>query len=147
MRKFYPLLLAALAGCSSNDKPATVAAPVKAVFDVPALLPQTIDQIKATLGKTEGNDDEPTKQQITAGVKEWEKSFKRDTTTLLVTYDPKTRKVIDFFVSTNHGKTADVAPLTQLANVDPAKPNGIDAVPVPMLANKQLFTGVKLVRK
>jgi len=147
MHKLYPLLLAIVAGCGSNDNPSTEAPPVKAVFDVPALISKDIDQVKTVLGKPEGTDDEPTNQQLAAGVTEWEKSFKRDTTTLLVTYNPKTRKVIDFFVSTSHGKTADITPLLELVNVDRTEPNGIDAEAVPMLANKQLFTGVKLVQR
>lgn len=146
MRKYYLSLLGLLAACGAPDKPATTATvPLKPIFDVPALLGKDIDQVKQVLGKPE-QDDEPDAVQMKMGIIEWEKSFKRDTAALLVTYDAKTRKVTDFFISTNHGKTADTAPLLQLANLKEGAA-GFSIEPVPMLANPALFTGVKAVIK
>lgn len=71
---------------------------VKMVFDIPALLGKNIEGVKKVLG-TPSIDTEPTKQQLSAGIIEWEKTYDKDGENLLVTYDAKTRIVKDFFLS------------------------------------------------
>lgn len=68
------------------------------VFDVPSLLDKNINEIKLALG-TPKYDTEPTKLQISMGVTEWDKTWNKDRASLIVTYDFKTKNVIDFFIS------------------------------------------------
>ncbi len=82
----------------ADNQPAPTVKQVKMIFDVPSLLGKNIDQIKTVLGKPT-SDGEPTELQLSMGVDEWDKGFQKDGEELLVTYNPKTRKVIDFFVS------------------------------------------------
>lgn len=71
---------------------------VVTVFDIPSLLGKDIDGVKKALG-TLSSDTEPTKQQLSMGITEWEKSYDKDGKSLLITYDAKTRKVKDYFIS------------------------------------------------
>lgn len=83
-------------------KPKEVPTPVQevtTVFDIPSLLGKNVDQIKATLGSPL-DDNEPTAQQLEFGAEEWQKEFKKSGYTLLVTYNPRTRVVLDFFMPT-----------------------------------------------
>lgn len=68
-------------------------------FDIPALLDKNIDQITKSLGGSK-NDTEPTKLQLSmmSDNPTWDKSFENGGVTLLVTYNPKTRVVTDFFI-------------------------------------------------
>lgn len=70
---------------------------VETKFDVPSLIGKNIDQIKSILGKPE-DDSEPTSLQRQQGVNEWSKSYVKSGSTLLITYNPITRKVVDFFI-------------------------------------------------
>lgn len=70
---------------------------VKLIFDIPSLLGKNIDELKKTLGAPK-DGSEPTALQLQMGVGEWDNSWEKDGETLLITYDPKSRKVIDFFI-------------------------------------------------
>lgn len=84
---------------TQTPEPAPVATPeVKVVYDIPSLFNKNIDQIKIELG-TPAIDTEPTKEQLTLGTKEWEKSYKKDGEELLITYYTQDKKVKDFFLS------------------------------------------------
>ncbi|MFZ1735709.1 MAG: hypothetical protein WAU31_02125 [Candidatus Moraniibacteriota bacterium] len=82
----------------ATTTPAAPAKEVKNVFDIPSLLGKNVDGIKKVLG-TPTIDTEPTKKQLSMGITDWEKSYNKDGENLLVSYDAKTRKVKDFFVS------------------------------------------------
>lgn len=112
----------------------------KMVFDVPSLLGKNVDQIKAVLGNPV-SDAEPTKQQLSVGVSEWDKEFQKDGQSLLVTYNPKTRQVIDFFIS-GTSKT-DVLIIGNLKDGD--SKYSIDYVK--SLKNPAEITGVKVSKK
>jgi hypothetical protein len=157
MRAFYPLLLLLPTGCGPADKPVaettavhSPAAPaissVRPVFDIPALAHQNIDQIRTTLGKVNGPDTEPSREEVQSGIVEWGKQFRRDSTTLLVTYEVKTRRVVDFFITSTHGRTADYVPLLQLANVKPDDPHW-SIEPFPMPGNPHRYIGVRVAAK
>jgi hypothetical protein len=68
-------------------------------FDVPGLLRKSIDEIRNNLGRGADRDLEPTSLQLNMGVDEWSNSFEKDGKELLVTFNPKTRRVVDFFIS------------------------------------------------
>jgi hypothetical protein len=117
------------------------------VFDIPALIDKNIDQIKKTLGKP-SSGDEPTKQQMALGVTEWDKTFEKNGYELLITYNPKTRKVIDFFIPTNNssGKTNDYDDLLQIANVKD-NTSKVRVKPVQTLSDPNSYTGIKVTKK
>lgn len=132
MRPLYLwLLLLGPAGCGPADAPATqtptrqpAPAPTKAppVFDLPALARLNIDEVRATLGPVVGAETEPTREELADGLVEWAKQFRRDTTTLVVSYDVRTRQVIDFYVTTAHGRASSYAPWLRLVGVSAQDP-------------------------
>ncbi len=94
---------------ASSDKPsqlnsnvgASTTSTQKVVFDVPSLIGKNVDQIKKVLGKPVDKLVEPTKVQLEAMGQDatWDNSFEKNGVTLLITYNPRTRQVIDFFIS------------------------------------------------
>jgi hypothetical protein len=93
----------------------------KQVFDVPALIGKNVDQVKAVLGATKIKD-EPTQLQLDMGTDEWSNTITKDGVDLLVTYHPKTRKVVDFFISASVVE-GDQETLYKVANVKPGASN------------------------
>lgn len=91
--------------------------PLKYVFDVPSLLAKNIDQVTALLGGSFQVDAEPTATALTAGHPTWERSFRRDTTLLFVTYHAQTRQIFHVFLSTAQQKTVRYASLLELGNL------------------------------
>src|SRR3989344_2325622 len=69
---------------TKTETPATTPTPINS-FDIPSLL-----------GK---NIDEPTAEQLKLGAGEWDNSYKKGDQELLVTFNPTTRKIVDFFLS------------------------------------------------
>lgn len=151
MRPFFSLpscpawvLLAAAAGCTAADRlPSSGAAATPAVFDVPALVGKDIDAVRAQLlgPARAGRDYQSARPGAPA---EWVKSFRRDTTTLVVSYNADTRQVHDFFVKTASGAAADYRPLLALAGV-PADTRQLRVEPVRTVADRRRFAGVRLV--
>jgi hypothetical protein len=77
---------------------------VKIVFDVPSLLHKNIDEIRNILGKpVDAEMLEPTKEQMDMNFESWDNNFEKNGCSLLVTFNPQTRKVIDLFISTTTG--------------------------------------------
>ena len=76
---------------------------IKVVFDVPALLGKNIDEIRKILGQPIGKDIEPTKQQVQTerDFGYWDNEFLKDNLSLIVSFDPKTRKVKDYIISSD----------------------------------------------
>lgn len=131
-----------LTGCAVADRPSSPTAGA-AVFDVPTLLGQDIDQIRSSLlGKTQGRADDPNARQYQSGPTEWTKTFARDTTTLLVSFNSQTRQVHDLFIRTAHGPTADYSSLLQLANVR-ANDRRVRSEPMKTQASPVLYSGVR----
>lgn len=107
------------------------------MFDVPSLMNKDFDEIKNSLPQNETvNFDEPTKLQLSAWVDEREGIINRDEYSLLITYNPVTKKVKDFFIDgTNEKELLNVGRLSNCATwyiissvkaiVDPTKITGI----------------------
>lgn len=120
---------------------------VEMLFDIPSLIDKNIDEIKKVLGKP-SVDTEPTKLQLEMDFKEWDKTFIKDGYELLVTFNPKTRKVIDFYIGTKDpsGKTKNYKDLLQVTNVE----NNLSTViiePVKIIKDPTYFNGIKIRRR
>ena len=115
-----------------------------AAFDVPALMGMNVDEVKSVLGApTDDTEPKPEHVQIS---NEWWKEFERDGQTLLVTYNTKTKAVIDFFISTTDpsGATRDTASLLAVGNLTEGD-SRYDVEFVAAIREPSVYTGVKAV--
>ena len=115
------IVVLGLMGSTATDSPTPTPAPEQtqaATFDIPSIVNKsTIEEVKAVLGQA-AHDEEPTAEQL-PGTKEWWITYEKDGQDLTVTYNPQTRKVIDFFISTDDpgGATNDTARLLSIGNL------------------------------
>ena len=67
---------------------------------------------------------------------------------MLITYNPKTRKVIDFFIATNDpsGKTKKYNDLLQVTNVE-ENSSIVIVEPVKTIQDPNFFTGIKIMKR
>ena len=139
--------MALLAGCSGDKatEPAPVHSgdkakePAPVLFDIPALVGKSIDGVREILGKPQDKEPEPTKLQLQAGVDEWNNVFLRDGQELLVTFNPRTRQVIDFFLDGEDKMT-----LMQQGNLaEGAAAYRIE--PVRQIRDRSKITGIKII--
>ena len=151
MRYAPLLLLALLLGCASTEQPTaespsvTPALTLNRAFDVPALIGMNADQIaKPLTGQSIRPDHNLTPRDLPTGDTEAIYTYWHDTTALVVSYNPTTLKVNNFFLKTKHGLTADYTSLLKLANVSQYDKR-LSIEPIASVANPQLYTGVKLV--
>ena len=122
---------------------------VKMVFDVPSLIGKNIDEIRQVIGMpSDGEQIEPTKQQMKMSFEYWDNSFEKDGKTLLITFNPQNRKVKEFFISTNDpsGATEDYSDLLLICNVTKNSPE-YRVEPVPSISNNKQFTGIIITQK
>lgn len=126
---------------------ARVVAKSEPVFDVPSLVGKNIDQIRETLGKPTDDSPEPTKLQLDLmgnSSVEWGNNFTKNGITLLVTFNPKTRTVIDFFIPRVGDQ--DKASLLSAGNVQ-EKSSDYTIEFVKAIKNPSDFTGLKITPK
>ena len=150
--RYAPLFpLALLLGCATTDRLAnetpsvTPTLTVNRAFDVPALLGMNADQIaKPLTGQTIRPDHDRTPRDLPTGATEAIYTYWHDTTALVVSYNPATLKVSNFFLKTKHGLTSDYTTLLKLANVSQYDKR-MSIEPMASVNNPQLYTGVKLV--
>jgi hypothetical protein len=121
------------------------------VFDVPALLEKNIDEIRQVLGNpTDGNFIDPTEDQLKlSGDKdmEWSNTFKKDGRELLVSYGSRSRKVIDFFISSDDlDQNKDKEQVMNWGNVQ-NDDSRYSLEFVNALKDPNLFTGIKITPK
>ncbi|OGF20399.1 hypothetical protein A2Y83_02785 [Candidatus Falkowbacteria bacterium RBG_13_39_14] len=156
---FFGIIVIANLGDNSNDSK-TISTKqialeqkeeVVAVFDLEALHGKSVDEIKDILG-TPSSDTEPRDLQVNIksedqSAKEWDKTYKKDGYELLVSYDVASRKVIDFFVSTDDpsGVTKDTKKLEKILNVENS--NNFMIEQVKALKDPSVYTGIKVVPK
>lgn len=123
------------------EKPATVPTP-SYIFDIPALLGKNMDEIRKMFGQPLDKDmAEPTAEQSKGGSGEWDNSYKKDGQELLITFNFKTRKVIDYFLSGD-----DKTKLLKAGNLNENDPR-YTIEPVKQLKNPTAITGIKIVPK
>ena len=150
MKPYASLLsLTLLVGCVSTDRPvaeaATVARPVRRAFDVPALLGLNAEQTSQSLASqaVQTNRDR-TPRESPAGELEARNTYWRDTTALVVSYDPHTMRVLSFFVKTQRGLTSDYQLLLQAAGISTYDKRFM-IEPIASVVSPQFYTGVRLV--
>lgn len=111
----------------------------KTVFDVPALVGKNVDQIIATIGQPKENSL-PNEQQAKTAT-EWSIEFGKDDQTLLVTYNVKTRTVVDLFISgENKEKLLKIGNLKENAD-------NYTLEFVKLQRDPSQITGVKVIKK
>ena len=151
--KFLPLLAVTilLISCGSSNKKEeqntnATKTDVKKVYDVSSLVGKNIDEIRSVLGKPSDEEIEPTKQQMEMNFDSWDNNFDKDGKTLLITFNPQDRKVIDFFISTDDpsGTTDDYSDLLKICNVTDDN-SAYKIEPVPTIKDDTRFTGIKIV--
>ena len=121
---------------------------LKYTFDVPSLLGKNIDEIRVELGTpTDGDLMEPTAEQM-AGTSQWDNTFQKDGKELLVTFDAKTREVIDFFIPTDDpsGVTKDIQPLLEIGNLNENSSN-YTIEKVSAIKDPSSYTGIMVSQK
>jgi hypothetical protein len=105
----YVLLLSGLAACTGTQTASEKSSPNLGeagsarpnTLDMPALVGRNIDQVRRVLGtpretKDEINGLEPTAEQLKANIGEdWINTFEKNGSTVVVTFNAKTRKVLD----------------------------------------------------
>lgn len=139
------IVLLSFSSCANRTNKEVKEAPVvqklEIVFDLPALKGKNIDEVMKILGTPEVSNTEPTKAQINSGIS-WEKIYKRNGYELLISYNPSTRKVIDYFVPTRStsGKTKNYNDLLQITNTE--NKSGLVIQPVSTIADPSFYTGI-----
>ncbi len=89
------------------------------VFDVPTLLGKNIDEVRVVLGTPDDKElTEPNAQQLALGVDSWDNTFTKGNDNILVTFNPTTRKVIDYFLSGNNENGENKQHLIDIGNLN-----------------------------
>ena len=143
LKKHLLLPIVLLSGCVGPDQIPLQADSNKVVFDVPHLLTKNIDQVTTLLGTPVIEDAEPMAEDLSRGMVDWERSFKRDTTTLFITYNAQTRQIHHIYISTDHHRMSSYKPLLQLGNIKENEPRLI-IQPQPAPGEKAFYDGVKV---
>ena len=113
---------------------------VPVVFDIPSLVGKSIDEVEKALGAPK-NSSVPNKEQVALGIKEGSEGFEKDGFRVLVTYDIKTKEVLDFFLDGE-----DKGKLLAQGNLQ-EKSDAYVIDPVENLTDKSKITGVIITKK
>ena len=126
---------------TKTEAPATIPTPSYS-FNIPSLLGKNIDEVRLVLGIPLDKDlAEPTAEQLKLGVDEWDNSFKKDDRELLVTFNPSTRKIVDFFLSGDN--KVELIEEGNLKEDD----SSYTIEQVKQLKNPSAITGIKVIPK
>lgn len=124
-----------------TETPATAPSPSYS-FDIPSLLGKNIDEVRIVLGTPLDKDlTEPTAEQLKLGADEWYNSYKKGDQELLVTFNPSTRKIVDYFLSgDNKAKLIEAGNLKE-------NDSRYTIEQVKQLKNPSAITGIKITPK
>lgn len=127
--------------------PAVTATPTpKFIFDVPSLFGKNIDEIRTILGEPADKElTESTQEQLSLGATQWTNTFKKDEYELQVTFNPSSRKIIDFFACPSSGYV-DQNKLMEVSNTKENASN-YTIKPVKELKNPNNITGITIILK
>ncbi|RSK48849.1 hypothetical protein [Hymenobacter rigui] len=149
------LLVSGVAACSGSQSASESTSPVSgsveasraAAVDVPTLVGRNIDQVRRTLGPPRETKDqkiglEPTSEQMksTHG-EDWINTFERNGTTVVATFNARTRKVRDLVVV-----GSDEDELLRNANLSLTAP-GYMVLPVANPKNNREIVGMRVVAR
>ena len=152
LQLIFIVILLNSCGPSNSTEPTTTTTiaktDIKAVYDVPSLIGKNIDEIRKVLGKPSDKEIEPTKLQMKMKFDSWDNSFEKDGRTLLVTFNPQNRQVVDFFIETTDpsGSTSDYSELLKICNLTNDNPK-YSIEPVQTIKDNTKYTGIKIVTK
>jgi len=126
---------------TKTETPATTPTPSYS-FDIPSLLGKNIDEVRIVLGTPLDKDlTEPTAEQLKIGADEWDNSYKKGDQELLVTFNPSTRKIVDYFLSgDNRAKLIEAGNLKE-------NDSKYTIEQVKQLKNPSAITGIKIISK
>jgi len=97
------------------------------------------------LGKPTDTDKEPSKLQMkTEGFNEWDNSFEKGGYTLIVTFNPHSRNVIDFFITNEDGDFTDPSLLNKICKVVEGS-SDYTLQPVKEIKDPTRYTGLKII--
>ena len=119
---------------------------IKQVYDVSSLIGKNIDEIRELLGNPTDKEKEPSKSQMKMNIDTCDNSFQKDGETLLVTYNPQDRKVVDFFIQSNDpsGSTDDYSTMLKICNISEDN-SSYNVEPVLSLKDESRFTGIRII--
>jgi hypothetical protein len=117
-------------------------------FDIPSLIWKNVDEIRNSFWSWFSKDDisEPTKLQSQMGSNQWDNSISKDGYTLLITYNTKTRNVIDLFLTADKNENNIRNNLMQIWNLK-ANANNYSIESVQAMKNPNEITGIKIISK
>lgn len=115
---------------------------IAVVFDLEKLYGKNIDEIRTILGAPTDSDPEPSALQVQMGTDEWYNSFKKDGYELTVTFSSGTRKVKDFFLSTNDPSGLTQYTRTLEAQLNVTNSSHYDVQAVKALKDPSSYTGI-----
>ena len=148
MRYAFVFPLALIVGCASTEQPTSespavtqVTPVIKRAFDVPSLLGMNANQIARPLVNQAMRPDRDT---LPAGTTEASYTYWRDSTGLVVNYDPKTLRVNNFVVTNRSGHTSNYEALLKLAGVSKYDKR-MTVEPISDANNPKLYSGVRVI--
>ncbi len=112
---------------------------VLAAFNVPSLIGKTIDEVRAQLGAPDDEQPEPSELQMRMEFDQWDNVFSSSGYELLITFDPRTRQVKDFFLA---GQNVEV--LLERGNLV-LHDSAYTIEPVKSLLDSSTITGIKII--
>jgi hypothetical protein len=114
------------------------------IFDIPSLIGKNIDEVRGVLGSSvdaERDMEEPNADQLSLGTKQWDNTFSKDNQELMVTFDVKSRKVIEFFLAGDSKEK-----LLEVGNLEDGNSNySIESVKA--LKDSSKITGIVITSK
>lgn len=113
------------------------AEPDAVAFDIPVLVGKSIDELRESLGRPKGQT-EPSNLQLSLGTDKWSNSFNSAGQKMVVTFNPKSRRVIDFFLS-----GTNTTLLMNRANITGNSPK-LTVTPVKSLRDPSAITGIRI---
>jgi hypothetical protein len=131
----------------ANDvKTAAVSNVQPRVWDIPKLTGKNIDQIRKEIGQpTDQKQTEPTKQQLKI-LDSWDNSWDKDGYSLLIQFNPKTRRVTEFFIATNDpsGSTTEPLNLVDVGMLGDLDKTVYTIQPVKSITEEGKYTGLSI---
>jgi hypothetical protein len=106
VKNFFYILLLIFASCKEPKPP-------QVTFDIPALIGKNIDEVRKVLGKPLENPPDPLKPQKRL----FENNYDKEGQSLLIYFDPNTRKIESFHIISSIGYDS-IKTVLKIGNLD-----------------------------